>query len=408
MQDPDLLLPRLPFPPGPDGAPPPLYDTLSRRCPVVEVRTQAGDRTFLAATTRDVLYVYENPDGLLSRARMRDTGAPQFQEGADPALMPGVMMNEDGPAHARLRRPLARWFTAKAAEEQRPTIRKVVDDFVDAFASSGQPADLVKLLAMPLPIRVISRVLGIPDDDDPVVAALSSTMLSTSSGDADARVRAGREFAAYVQDLISWQRSEGGGDTALAKIVAESDAGTGLPPETLVSSLLILILAGHETTGHVIARGVYRALRTPGVWQRLAEDPACVPNAVEEILRLDAPGQGGIPRLATGDVRLPSGSLMPGGSAVVAPTVVQNYDPAIFPDPFRFDIDRPNAAAHLTFGAGEHYCLGVSLVRVELQKVFKVLAARLPGLRLADVPEPVAWTDPTLKVSGPTQLLVEW
>lgn len=399
---------QLPFPPGPDGAPPPLYTQLQQQCPVARVRTQAGDHTYLALTTEDVMYVYENPDGLFSRAGMRNAGAPRFQEGADPALFPGVMMNEDGPAHQALRKPLARWFTPKAAEEQRPMIRKVVNDFVDAFASSDQPADLVQLLAMPLPIRVISRVLGIPDDDDPVMAALSSTMLSTATPDAGERAIAYQKFSEYVAGLIDWQRSEGDTGTALSTIVAESDAGNGLPREALVSSLLILILAGHETTGHIIARGVLRVLRTPGMWERMGEDPACAPQAVEEILRVDAPGQGGIPRLATADVRLPSGALIPAGAAVVAPLVVQSYDPALFSDPYRFNIDRVNAANHATFGAGEHYCLGAPLVRVQLQKVFKVLPARLPRLRLADVPDPVTWTDPTLKVSGPTRLLVEW
>lgn len=408
MQNPDPQPSQLPFPPGPNGAPPPLYDELRQQRPVAQVRTQAGDTAYLTATTQDVLHVYQNPDGLLSRAMMRTPGAPRFQVGADPALIPGVMMNEDGPAHTALRKPLARWFTPRAAEEQRPTIRRVVEDFADAFTASEQPADLVQLLAMPLPIRVISRILGIPDDDDPVMASLSSMMLSTAAADAGERASAYRKFAEYVTELIDWQRSEADVETALSTIVAEADAGTGLPPEALVSSLLILILAGHETTGHAIARGVYRALRTPGVWKRLGEDPDCVPNAVEEILRMDAPGQGGIPRLATEEVTLPSGAVLPAGSAVVAPTVVQSYDPDLFPDPHRFDIGRSNANQHLSFGDGEHSCLGAPLVRVELQKVFKVQPARLPGLRLADVPEPVAWTDPTLKVSGPTKLLVQW
>lgn len=144
------------------------------------------------------------------------------------------------------------------------------------------------------------------------------------------------------------------------------------------------------------------------LWQRLSEDPGCVPVAVEEILRFDAPGQGGIPRLATADVRLPSGAVIPAGSAVVAPLIVQGIDPDVFPDPRRFDIERAAASRHIAFGAGEHYCIGAPLVRAELQEVFTILPQRLPGLRLADVPEPVVWTDPTLKVSGPSKLLVEW
>jgi cytochrome P450 len=398
---------QLPFPPGPDGAPPPLYDELRQRCPVSQVLTPAGDTIYLAVGAEDARYIYDDPGRAFSR-NLRHPGAPRFVDGADPAQMPGVMMNEDGAAHVALRRPLARWFTPRAAEQQRPMIAKIVGDFVDSFTTCSNPADLVPLLAMPLPIRVISRVLGIPDDDDPVVSALSSTMLSTSATDAEERSRAGRAFATYIQDLISWQRSQGDTGTALSDIVAESDAGAGLPADAMVSNLLILILAGHETTGHVIARGVLRFLRMPGMWNRLADDPACAPAAVEELLRIDVPGHGGILRLATADVTLPSGALIPAGAAVVAPTVVHNWDPGRFPDPGRYDLERPDADQHLTFGDGEHFCLGAHLARTELQEIFKALPARFPGLRLADVPEPVAWTDSTLKISGPERLLVDW
>lgn len=399
-------MPQLPFPPGPDGDPPSLYDDLRQRCPVSAVLTPAGDEVFLAVSAEDARYIYDDPQRLLSR-NLRVPGAPRFIDGADFAMTPGSMMNEDDPLHLALRRPVARWFTPRAAQAQRDMIARVVCDFVDSLTTCTRPADLIPLLAMPLPVRVISRILGIPDDDDPVIAALSSTMLSTSTADAAHRARAQSEFADYIRDLVAWQRTEGPGDTALATIVAESDAGDGLAPESLIQTLLVLILAGHETTGHVIGRGVLRALATPGAWKRLAGDPGCVPAAVEEILRIDVPGHGGMLRLAREDVTLPSGAVVPAGAAVVAPTVAHNHDPARYPDPGRFDIDRAGAE-HLTFGAGLHYCLGAPLARAELQAVFTVLPARLPGLRIADVPDPVAWTDPTLKISGPTRLLVEW
>jgi cytochrome P450 len=395
---------QLPFPPGPDGAPPPLYDQLRSQCPVAHITTPAGDRVMLVLTAEDARFVYEDPAKVLSR-NLRHPGTPRYVDGADPTMVPGTMMNEDDPVHLRLRRAVARWFTPRAVEGYRDLLAGIAGDFADSLLSCNQPADVVPVVAAPLPVRVISRVIGFPEDDDVVLSALSSTILSTSTSDAEQRHQAAAQFVGYIQEIIGWQRQEGPQGTLLAQVVEDSDNGTGLTDAELVQSLLTLILAGHETTAHMIARGVLRLVRT-GMWKRIADEPAMIPDAIQELLRLDVPGHGGILRLATEDVTLPSGTILPAGTGILAPTVVHNHDPARYPSPHEFVLGRD--PGHLTFGAGTHYCLGAYLAVAELETVFATLTARIPTLSLVDSPDAVAWSDPTLKISGPTRLLVTW
>ncbi len=405
MQDAaDLNALQLPFPPGPDGGPPPLYAELRQRCPVTHVTTPAGDDVVLLLTADDARYLYEDPDRLLSR-NLRRPGAPRYVDGADPTMVPGTMMNEDDPEHLRLRRACARWFTPRAVAGYRDMLVGIAEDFADSLTSCSSPVDIVPILAAPLPVRVISRVIGFPEDDDVVLSALSSTILSTSTSDAEQRIAARAEFVSYIREILDWQRREGPADTLLAHVTAESDRGAGLTEAELIQSLLTVILAGHETTAHVIARGVLRFLRT-GVWSQLAADPSIVPSAVEELLRIDVPGHGAILRLTMEDVELPSGVTIPAGTGLLAPTVVHNHDPDRYHDPDQFVLGRESP--HLTFGDGTHVCLGESLAIAELEAVFTILPPRFPDLRVAAAPDAVRWSDPTLKINGPTRLLVAW
>jgi cytochrome P450 len=397
-------IPEFPFRHGPGGAPPPEYAELRATCPVSQVRTPAGDVAYLAVGAADVRAVYE--DRRLSRNLRRD-GAPRMLPGADLSTDPDTMMNLDPPEHTRLRRLTAAAFTPKRAETWRPLAEQTASDFVDSLTACGRGSDLMRLVAFPLPVRIICRIMGVPEDDAPAIRAWSDTMLSVSSADGEQRAGAAREFGKYIAELIDWYRGHGAAGTLLADLIAaRDDDGDRLSQEELVSTVLTLILAGHETTANVIGRGVLALLSSPGAWGRLGRDPGLVPAAVEEILRLEVPGHGGMLRLATEDVELPSGAVIPAGQAVVAPTVCANHDPDLFPDPLTLDLDR-DASGHLTFGAGVHYCLGAHLARVELQATFGMLTARLPTLALAAGVDAVEWTAAS-KVCGPLELPVSW
>jgi cytochrome P450 len=368
------------------------------------VATPAGDDVVLLLTAEDARFLYADPDRILSR-NLRRPGAPRYVAGADPTMVPGTMMNEDDPEHVRLRRACARWFTPRAVDGYRGLLQHVAEDFADSLISCAEPADIVPVVAAPLPVRVISRVIGFPEDDDVVLSAMTSTILSTSTSNAEQRDTAITQFLNYIREIIDWQRKDGPEGTLLAHVIEEIDSPTGLTESEVVQSLLTLILAGHETTAHVISRGVLRFLRT-GMWSRLAADTSVVPEVIDELLRIDVPGHGGILRLAMGDVELPSGTTIPAGTGLVAPTVVYNHDPSHYPKPAEFVLGRE--AKHLTFGDGPHFCLGAYLAVAELEVVFETLLRRFPNLRLADGPDVVEWSDPTLKVSGPTRILVEW
>lgn len=395
-------IPDFPFP-SHNGTPPAEYAELRKTCPVSLVSTPAGDTVHLAVRADDVRAIYT--DDRFSR-NLRGEGAPRFVTGVDPTAGADALSGMDAPEHPRLRRLLSAAFTPRRAEDWRPLAAQTAGDFVDTLEACGTTADLMRLFAYPLPVRMICRFLGIPEDDAPQFRAWSDTLLSVSSADGDQRREAGAAFGAYVAELIGWYRDHGAEGTLLADLIAARDGGDRLSQAELVRTVVSIILAGHETTAHMIGRGVFALLRTPGAWERLCAEPALIPAVVEELLRLEVPGHGGILRLATVDITLPSGAVIPAGHAVLAPTVAANHDPELFPDPLVLDFDR-DATRHMTFGAGPHFCLGASLARVELQEAFAVLTKRLPGLRLAVDPDELTWTS-GMKVSGLLRLPVTW
>ena len=193
-------------------------------------------------------------------------------------------------------------------------------------------------------------------------------------------------------------------------ILAADEDGSVLTEDELVGTVRSLIVAGHETTAGVIVRGTLNLLMNPEQMARLRAEPALMVQAVEEIVRLDAPGHGALLRYADQDVPLPSGALIPEGHAVFAPASAANRDPARYPDPYRLDFDRDtdrSLGGHLGFGLGAHYCLGASLARIELHVAFAAILERFPDLRLAVPLNQITWTKNS-RVRVPTLLPIAW
>jgi nocardicin N-oxygenase len=314
------------------------------------------------------------------------------------------MMSADPPEHTRLRRLVSKAFTARRVEELRPRIAALTDGLLDAMAAAGEPADLRTALAWPLPVQVIAELLGVPDVDRRLLGDWSARIAGLTAYSAEEMRRARDEFRGYLGELIAEKRARPGDDLLSALITARDSDGR-LNDSELVSQSLLLLFAGHESTGNQIGNGAVALLSRPERYAALCRDPALVHSAVEEMLRYAPPGDGAQLRVALADVPL-GAVVVPAGSTVLVAIGAANRDGEAFADPEEFDADRADNR-HLTFGHGIHFCLAAALARAELQIAFRALCTRFPGLRLAVPPRELRWQQ-RMRLAGYQEIPVRW
>jgi pimeloyl-[acyl-carrier protein] synthase len=294
------------------------------------------------------------------------------------------MLFVDPPDHTRLRNLVSKAFTARVIEAMRPHVQEVVDELIGAFREAAV-VDLVSELAYPLPIRVICEMLGIPPEDHDRFREWSAELVLTLDPMITLEIiergnRAAEAFAEYFAELLAARRAHPR-DDLLSALIAAEDRGQTLTEEELLSTCILLLVAGHETTVNLISNGMLALLRNPDQVQRLRHDPGLIRSAVEELLRFDSPVQL-VGRTAMQDVEI-GGVRIARGHQVVGIIGAANRDPAQFAQPDRLDIGRPDNR-HLAFSGGIHFCLGAPLARVEAQIAIGTLVRSFPGLRLAD------------------------
>ena len=289
-------------------------------------------------------------------------------------------LSMDPPDHTRLRRLVSKAFTAKVIAGMRPKIEAIVDELFAGFAADGQ-VDIVPQLAYPLPVRIITDMLGVPLADherfehwsrmlvrglDPMMSFGDESILAEID-------KASQDLSAYFTDLIAQRRTDLG-DDLLSQLVLAEEEGEKLTETELVATCILLLVAGHETTANLIANGVLALLRHPAQLSALRADPGLIDRAIDEVLRYDPPVQ-----LTTRVITQPTtiGSVsVPEGGVLLMLLAAANRDPAVFTDPDRFDITR-DARKHLSFAAGAHFCLGAPLARLEASVALTAFAQRL-------------------------------
>jgi cytochrome P450 len=298
------------------------------------------------------------------------------------------MLDRDPPDHTRLRRLVSRAFTPRRIAEWRDRVQQLVDEKLDRAADAGS-MELVGELAFPLPFDVISEMLGLPDTDRDQIRDWSGVVVRSLEPVLDPELLraievAGDNLAGLVTEIIAWKRQHPD-DGILSHLIEAEEGGDVLSDEELVAQVLLLFVAGHETTVNLIGNGVLALTRNPGELARLAADPGLAPNAVEEMLRYDAPVQM-TRRIPIAELEIQGRSIEP-GTFVVCALAAANRDPRHFgPDAQQLRLDRPDAGEHLSFGGGVHYCLGASLAKMEAQIAIGTLASRFPGLEAAGDP----------------------
>lgn len=299
------------------------------------------------------------------------------------------ILSIDPPDHTRLRRLVSSAFTTRRVERLRARVRELVAELLDeiaAGAAPGEPVDLVARLAFPLPFVVISELLGMPEGDRDELRAWSHTMtrsLEPFLDEATLRriVAASDQMHAHVDEAIAWKRAHPADDLLSGMIAAEED-GQRLTHDELRDQVVLLYLAGHETTVNLIGNGTLALLRHRDQLERLAADPSLDANAVDELLRYDSPVQISR-RIATTDIEV-AGQPVGAGEMVVTLLGSANRDESRWgPTAADLDLGRDGAGTHLSFGSGIHHCLGSALARLEGAEAIPALVRRFPRMELA-------------------------
>ncbi|SEO60010.1 cytochrome P450 [Amycolatopsis saalfeldensis] len=373
------------FAPRHKADPYPLYGRWRARSAVTELAPGSLVVSGLAEATelvRDPAFGHPEPE-LLDPAE-RDADEPVDENGRVVRAFLGL----NPPDHTRLRRLVSKAFTPRTVERLAPRIEAIADRLVTDLLDAGG-ADLMPALAAPLPVEVISEMLGVPLADRERFAGWSHAMARAvdpdfllSEADRTAAVRARREFVAYFRELAAERRRAPGQDL-LSDLVTVSDAGDKLSEGELLVTLTLLLVAGHVTTTNLIGNGVLALLREPAGLGALGTGGELAEPAVEEVLRYDSPVQL-TSRTALRDTSVGGFAVSAGTQAIVL-IGAANRDPAGHADPDRFDPSR-EPGRHLAFGQGIHFCLGAPLARLEGRIVFRALARRVPSLHLAGAP----------------------
>jgi cytochrome P450 len=295
----------------------------------------------------------------------------------------------DPPDHTRLRRLVSSAFTIRRVERLRERVRHLVADLLDDLADTGrrgEPVDLIAGFAFPLPFVVISELLGMPEGDRGQLRAWSHEMTKSLEpfGDDDTLrriVAAADNMFGHVDEAIEWKR-QNPADDLLSGMIAAEDDGDRLTHDELRDQVVLLYLAGHETTVNLIGNGTLALLRHRDQLERLVADPALDANAVDELLRYDSPVQVSR-RITTTEIDLAGETIAP-GELVLTLLGSSNRDEGKWgPTAADLDLGRAGAGSHLSFGSGIHHCLGSALARLEGAEAVPALVRRFPGMELA-------------------------
>lgn len=342
--------------------------------------------------------------GPLAKAFERRGG--MRSEGAFAEAFRRLKVLRDPPDHPRLRAVAVKAFTPQRAEAMAPRIAELVDEVIDRRLPHGR-MEVMRELGYPLPARIIAEMLGIPEDDiEPFTAhapALAGA-LDPSPMRTDESVRAADraivELTAYLTDLIGRRRRAPGPDLVSALATTEVD-GACLPVDDVVSIVILLVVAGHETTANVVGNGLLALLRHPDQLRRWREDATLDRTAVEELLRFDGPVQAS-QRITLETVEI-GGATVPARRMLILCAGAANRDPEAFTNADRLDLGR-TVNPHLAFGAGPHFCIGAGLARLEARIMLTTLIRRLPGLRLDGRPV----RRPSFTIRGLEALPIAW
>ena len=405
-----------PFEPEHLKDPYPMFTRALRECPVFYYEPM---RFWMVTRYEDVDAVLRDVATFSSHVWRVVPRPDQFADRLPANLMAKSFINLDPPVHTVSRKAANKAFTRGLVARLEPAIEAIAQELIDGFAANGH-CDLMQDFSLPLSLRTIVHVLGLPEEDMPRFRQWTEDMFSLMSpaapGDestskplAETEVieRYGRIADAYeyYSAIVEDRRANPGSDLTSAMVHTTADDGSpAMEADRIVIHMLELTAAGHDTTANTIANLVQFFDRWPDQRERLRSDPSLLAQAVEEGLRLRAASPTMF-RLTTRDVTL-SGVTIPANSVVCVNLGAANHDPERFPDPGTFRVDRENAGDHLTFGKGRHFCLGAPLARLEAGIALRCLGERLGEINV--VPGQDQMYLPVVTLDSRLHLEVTW
>ncbi len=367
---------------------------------------ESGGAFVVAGRHADCSAVLRHPNASSERNKSLIAGAAARRTRDRPSFL-----SLDPPDHTRLRRLVSKAFTPRTVARLEPRIDAITAELLTAASRAGE-LELVSQLAYPLPVRIISEMLGVPVQDHPRFAGWSARLAHSlqpgfgldtdaAASRAQAAQAASDEFADYFRALIAARRAQPEQDL-LSDLIRAEDDGEMLTENELIATCVLLLVAGHETTVGLISNAILALLRHPDQLAAIRADPGLAAGAVEETLRYDAPVQM-TARVARGGLQVGAVDA-PDGALVLLLLAATGRDPEVFDDPDRFDIRR-GATGHLAFAAGPHFCLGAPLARLEATIAVRAFATRISRPELDR--DSLAYK-PNLNLRGPEQMVVRF
>ncbi|WAE72211.1 cytochrome P450 [Streptomonospora nanhaiensis] len=343
-----------------------------------DVRTILGDRRFVL-----------DPANVAGEVTARRSDALTGL-GINPDLVTYLtesLLDKDAEDHTRLRKLVSRTFTVRRVNAMRPAVQEIADELIarlPELADGDGVVDLMPHFAYPLPIAVICDLVGVPVEERPAWRSWSERLSAFDPSRPELMNSALGEMVEHIRGMLAARRAEPTDDLLGALVRARDEDGGRLSESELITLVFTLVIAGHETTAHLLGNGVRALLGHPDQWGMLREDPGLLPSAVHEMLRYGGTAVIAKARYAVEDVELRSGRVAAGARAI-AVIGGANRDPRVHPEPQRFDITRHHGRpgeAHVGFGHGVHYCLGAALARQEGEIGVGALVSAHPDLSL--------------------------
>ncbi|MGO4731182.1 cytochrome P450 family protein [Paenibacillus sp. 2KB_22] len=373
----------------------PVYEKLRKDEPVFRVMFPHGEFGWIITRYEDAVQILKDPR--FSKDVVRRYGAE------NQSIFSNNMLFSDPPDHKRLRGLVQKAFTPKLVANMRSHIQDIADDLLDNLPSQ-EKMNLIDDFAFPLPIIVISEILGVPAQDRDQFRIWSNTVIDASTAEsAELFEQHSKEFTDYLTAWFAKVRQDPGTDLISQLVIAE-ESGQQLTEQELLGVVSLLIIAGHETTVNLIGNGILALLEHPEQRELLIKQPELIHNAIEEMLRYNGPVEFSTSRWALEDIEF-RGEHIAQGELVIVALDSANRDEQQFKDADIFDITREKSS-HLAFGKGIHLCLGAPLARLEGEIAVSTLLNRFPNIQLqADVNE-LEWR-PGMIVRGVKEIPVQ-
>ncbi|WP_082234896.1 cytochrome P450 family protein [Halobacillus massiliensis] len=355
----------------------PFFENLRKQQPVFPLSEQFQQTTWLITKYEDVKELLKSQSFIKDMSKLSPSTTNET-DGVS-AIFQNMMLDADPPDHTRLRKLVQPYFNPKSIKQLESRISEITEDLIQEMKSKSGPVDLVDDFAFPLPIIVICELLGVPSKDRNKFRKWSNTIIAAADEFEEDFIGDVEAFLAYLKELFDERRASPGDDLISSLLQAEEE-GEQLSRNELYSMMVLLIIAGHETTVNLIANTMLALFENPEELEKLKADPSLVPSAIEEGLRYYSPVDFSTARWAEEDLTF-KGHTIKRGDTVLASLSSANRDEEKFENADQFNITRtPNS--HVAFGYGIHFCLGAPLARLEGKVGIEKLLEAFPNIKL--------------------------